>query len=693
MEFLLIIGLVVYLVSLSRRVTALEEKLKGKEMVSPMVVQQAVQHADNMQPQTFSPIPPPKIQETLASVPAVDTPVPESAFVAWLKKDFMVKLGGFLLLLAFGWFVSYAFANNWIGPWGRIIAGSAFGAVVFSFGAYRMRAYREQGSIFVVLGSSIVIMTIYAAREIYDFFTPTTALALMGLTVALTAVLSVKYRLAGLAMAGLVMGAVAPLFTASPEPNLFGLSLYLLVLVAGALWVVFLISAPALTPVALTTVALYSLPYLSYVNEFERMQGLLFAFAFTALFLLSNSVSLIRDEGETANRSHMLSGLGTGLYLFFWIYGATDGWFESVLYSAFIVVFLLSGFFVYARTARRSGLYIYGAVAVGYLAAVTANIFDGAALTMVYAVELAGLVVASRLIPAERKARKALALLYVPLCLASLEHVASSNWVDSVLHRDFGALLIVTASLIVSGISLRLGKDEQKHLFASGVLLGVSGMYVLVQIGLVLHALLPDSFATTLTLAVYTAIGVLVYCVGARYESLTVQKAGMYLSFAGVPMIMVSLQHVFASSWNVGVLHTDSLALCFITAMLWLIGSITLQPAVRMQTTLPARVLLTLAGAYSFTLLWLFLHSLLSDGLATTLALITYTIVGLGLYVVGRQALHPYVMHVGAVVIGGVVLRLLFVEVWALSLAMRIITFFVIGILLISTAFIGRKKE
>ena len=37
----------------------------------------------------------------------------------WLSTDWPMKLGAFLILLAFAWLTSYAFVNNWIGPMGR----------------------------------------------------------------------------------------------------------------------------------------------------------------------------------------------------------------------------------------------------------------------------------------------------------------------------------------------------------------------------------------------------------------------------------------------------------------------------------------------------------------------------------------------------------------------------------------------
>jgi hypothetical protein len=52
-----------------------------------------------------------------------------------------------------------------------------------------------------------------------------------------------------------------------------------------------------------------------------------------------------------------------------------------------------------------------------------------------------------------------------------------------------------------------------------------------------------------------------------------------------------------------------------------------------------------------------------------------------------------YYRTIGGILLGGVVGRLLLVDIWQMALAGKIITFFVIGTLLISTAFIGKGKK
>jgi len=73
--------------------------------------------------------------------------------------------------------------------------------------------------------------------------------------------------------------------------------------------------------------------------------------------------------------------------------------------------------------------------------------------------------------------------------------------------------------------------------------------------------------------------------------------------------------------------------------------------------------------------------------------LVIYTIIGLITYIYGKTNEYKIVILYGGVLLGFVVVRLLFIEVWDMELTGRIITFFLVGALLISTAFLGRKKK
>ena len=95
---------------------------------------------------------------------------------------------------------------------------------------------------------------------------------------------------------------------------------------------------------------------------------------------------------------------------------------------------------------------------------------------------------------------------------------------------------------------------------------------------------------------------------------------------------------------------------------------------------------------YGMILIWLVTHSVMAEDTATMTSLIVYTLVGLTLYIRGKIQNMKAEWVLGIFVLSGVIARLLLVEVWNMALTGRIITFCVIGVLLISTAFISRSK-
>lgn len=70
-----------------------------------------------------------------ATIPPTEPtgPTASERFVAWLKEDWLMKLGAMLLLIGFGWLTTYAFLSNWIGPMGRIALGIVAPVLFLSF--------------------------------------------------------------------------------------------------------------------------------------------------------------------------------------------------------------------------------------------------------------------------------------------------------------------------------------------------------------------------------------------------------------------------------------------------------------------------------------------------------------------------------------------------------------------------------
>ncbi len=496
-------------------------------------------------------------------------------FSEWLKEDWLLKLGVLLLLIGFGWLTTYAFLNDWIGPMGRIVLGVVAGAMFLLFGWWRIKKYVHQGGIFLVLGSTTILLTIFAAREIYDFFTPLSALVVMFLSTAFVALASVKYNSRSLALASLILAGIAPLLTNMSETNYTWLFSYLFVVILGAIWITVLTGRRELTTAALFLITFYSLPHLFSFGSADTGILLLFAYAFAGVFFLTNTAGILKLKNNEIILD-LVTAAGNGLFLLSWIMvSAQDEW-KSLIISAWMIVFTVGAFLVFRVTQRREPFYVYAGIGIAMLAAATSAELQGATLTIAYTIE-SGIIslIAYLILKDVRIAENISLLLFVPITL-SFGNINSPAWATSFLHKDFFVLLVLGLTLLGLGLfflsRVREIKEEEPRQF------------------------------------------------------------------------------------NTALLVTGSL--------------------------------------YAYALLWLSLHAeLQNDNTAVMISLVVYTILGLVCYFYGlandKKGLRVY----GGILVGFVVGRLLLVDVWKMEMAGRIVTFFVIGALLVSTAFLGKKKQ
>lgn len=570
---------IIFIISSRSRIARIEERLDmlQKGHTAAPTAENQEQPAQMYPPDTFT-------GETAAPegspmpnmVPGSVSSAPNQ-FIEWLKDDLMMKLGALLLIIALGWFVSYAFAENWIGPMGRISLGLVLGALLMAVGAWRIKTHAHQGSIFAVLGSTTIILTIFAAREIYDFFTPATALMLMFFTVVFVAYLSVIYRRQTLAFAGLLLGSASPFFIAAPTPDAAGLFTYLLIVALGTLWVVYLTGWTKLILASLLITSFYSAPYiLGSVSDKEVVA--LFTFIFVSMYYIANLISLVRrrEEGSVHFVTHAVTALFTAIFLVTWINAVIPAEWQSLLYVMWAMVFVVGTYVVYLHTANVQAFYIYGSVSIGLIGAATAAELSGPVLTIAYIIEMFALIIAVGMMTRwTHLVLKVSMLNFIPIML-SIESLGSSAWRNGIAHADFVVIALMTLSLGVIGAYIRQLPVEAE-----------------------------DEKGKTVVLTSYTmAIGV-----------------------------------------------------------------------------------------YATSLVWLCTHAIMPNDLATLISLVVYTIVGVSLIVLSQVQNSKGLNITGWVFVLGVVGRLLLIDVWEMSLEGRIITFVIIGALLISTAFIKKLQK
>jgi uncharacterized membrane protein len=485
---------------------------------------------------------------------------------SWFMEDTFMKVGALLILIAAGWFVSYAFIHDWIGPVGRIALGLGVGTALMVGGVWRCRSMVDQGAIFTALGMSINLLTIYAARYIYDFFTPGLALLIMLGVVAVTALISIRFKVTALAVVALLAGAMAPILAHTANPDVLGLHTYLGVLFAGALFVAAVLGAPVLVLLSFGISVVYGLPYIE-TGGLEEHVARLAAFAFAVGFFVFSTAALLRTKSANYYTYLVTTG-AVGLYVMFWITVSVASTLQEVVALMWAGGFLFAGALLWQSLTNKIPAYVQIALAIAFIALATAYYLDGTLLLVAYVLQVTALVGAALWGLRDLALARNLSWLYVVVVLMSLPHFIATSWNTSIWHSDFAVLLLIGTVLFGVGYQLASRGDDT---------------------------------------------------------------------------------------------NTDV-------------------------------TLITVGALYYLTLIWLCFHTLLGDQLGTAVSLVTYTVIGLGLYIGGIKTSDEYARLFGAMIVGGVVVRLMLIDIWELELIFRIIAFFVIGVLLLGTAFIKKQR-
>lgn len=144
--------------------------------------------------------------------------------------------GVFLVLFGLGYFLKYSFEQNWIGPIGRVcLAYLTSGALLAVGEIFRRRQLAQFGLYLIGGGLAALYLSTFAAYSLYQLLPVLGAFALMILITILAGTLAVFYNVMGLAVLGLIGGFATPLILSTGAANQIGLMSYMTVLNAGIL--------------------------------------------------------------------------------------------------------------------------------------------------------------------------------------------------------------------------------------------------------------------------------------------------------------------------------------------------------------------------------------------------------------------------------------------------------------------------
>ena len=213
------------------------------------------------------------------------------------------RVGALALILAVGFFLKYAFDNDWLNETARVILGCAAGLLLIA-GGYRF--HRRQLSVFsqglTGAGVAILYLSIYAAFDFYHLVPQPVAFFLMALVTTAAFLLSLYYDTRAIALLGSAGGFLTPLLLVTTELNTIGLFVYLTLLDAGLIAILMRRRSWRLLEL-LAIAATYGI-YLTWSFRANLPDGLGIALAFLILWwAMFVGVNLFRSvTGDPGNR-------------------------------------------------------------------------------------------------------------------------------------------------------------------------------------------------------------------------------------------------------------------------------------------------------------------------------------------------------------------------------------------------------
>ncbi len=499
--------------------------------------------------------------------------------IDWMRENWILKLGILMIIAGFGWFVSYAFVHNWIGPVGRITLGFILGAAVTVFGDIRMKKSNSQGAAFLILGSAIILVTVSAARFIHSYFNPFMALLIVFLTASYVTITAMRYNRINLAIVGVLMASIAPMFTNSAIDDVVNRFMYIFVVTISAIWVMFYKNWREVGATSALVVLVYSIIYGLMgnlgINE-DVVLGL--AYLLSLIFFVVNIVSICRFKDQANSSDMFMAVINSGLVIL-WTLSHVGEDIQSLMLAMWMIVFAAGSFVVFKYSGKLQFFYIYSLTAVVYLITATAIELDGSALVFAFIFESAVIAFMGYIVTSKVNIGERLSLLMIGPALMTLQSFDSYRWRDSFMHEDFA--LILCMGLVLLGVGtyfFMINRDDHPE-----------------------------------------------------------EKSGM----------------VFR----------------------------------------PYSIMMIAGSFYLFGLVWLTTGVIYEAAVAVMVSLAIYTIIGITSYFFGKKNDRVVYRNYGAFLLLVVVARLVFVDVWDMDLAVRIVTFILIGLLFVSTAFIAGKKH
>jgi uncharacterized membrane protein len=648
--------------------------------------------------------------------------------------------------------LKYAFENEWVGPGARVALGALAGLGLLGTGErLRQRGLRPYAYVLSGGGVLILYLSIYAAYNFYGLLPQPAAFLLMTLVTAGAVLFSVRLDALPVAVLGLVGGFLTPVFLATGQDNQVALFAYVSLLDAGVLAVAYFKRWRSLDFLSFAATSLMTFGWaLGHYDRGKLWTTLLFVSLFFVLYSLLAVFHNVLPRRNSRWFDVALLAANATFYFAFCYTLLSDAEHERGLPAALalLVSAYFAALFYFARERRpadRLLAYAYVGAAVTFFTAAVAIVLELQWVTIVWAVE--GLMLTwVGLRSGEGAARRAGLAVFA---------VAAAHWLgfDSqqyafdarafaegggdfvpVLNARALSCLVLVATLAAAGWLHRGGRyaaapggraapgDEERNAFAA--------LYTLAANALALTLLtldLSDYFgrqkalsqgleaaraegARQFTLsALWSIYGVALVAYGVRAAFRAARYAGLALLAAAAFKVLTLDVSFYDAAWHAPLVNHTFMAFalvvsaCAAAARLYARDPTAAAESRRVLPALTVGANLLALVALSAEAVGYFearsapgadaagLHELeLSKQLALS---VVWALYGAGLLLAGRARGSRLLRLLGLGLLGLTTLKVFLLDLSALDRAYRIVSFIVLGAILLAVSYLYQKSQ
>jgi uncharacterized membrane protein len=139
-----------------------------------------------------------------------------------LGGHWLARIGVIALVIGIGFFLKYAFDNDWIGPTGRVVLGIVAGLLLLGGGHYWRKKYPVLSQALSGGGIAVLYLSIFAAYVVYQLTNFYVAFGFLLVISIASAVLALRYNAMALAIIGILGAFIAPFILAASGPEVPG---------------------------------------------------------------------------------------------------------------------------------------------------------------------------------------------------------------------------------------------------------------------------------------------------------------------------------------------------------------------------------------------------------------------------------------------------------------------------------------